>query len=82
MIKSLSGVYHMLPLGQRVEEKLQKLIDKHMSQIGEDHSIMLLSLVDYYILTYTKVHRRYPYHLFHLSHYGKKRVDLMPMDRR
>ncbi|KAI1094193.1 prolyl-tRNA synthetase [Rostrohypoxylon terebratum] len=32
--QSISGVYHMLPLGQRVEEKLQKLIDKHMSQVG------------------------------------------------
>ncbi|KAK8156087.1 hypothetical protein BKA80DRAFT_224634 [Phyllosticta citrichinensis] len=28
-----SGVFHMLPLGQRVQAKLEKLIDKHMSSI-------------------------------------------------
>ncbi|KAI1456877.1 prolyl-tRNA synthetase [Annulohypoxylon moriforme] len=32
--QSHSGVHHMLPLGQRVEEKLQKLIDKYMFQLG------------------------------------------------
>ncbi|KAI1209481.1 prolyl-tRNA synthetase [Annulohypoxylon truncatum] len=32
--QSHSGVHHMLPLGQRVEEKLQKLIDKYMIQLG------------------------------------------------
>ncbi|KAK7549728.1 prolyl-tRNA synthetase-like protein [Phyllosticta citricarpa] len=29
-----SGVFHMLPLGQRVQVKLEKLIDKHMSSIS------------------------------------------------
>ncbi|KAI0889474.1 prolyl-tRNA synthetase [Annulohypoxylon maeteangense] len=32
--QSHSGVHHMLPLGLRVEEKLQALIDKYMLQIG------------------------------------------------
>lgn len=29
-----AGVFHYLPLGQRVHEKLEKLIDKHMRSIG------------------------------------------------
>ncbi|CZR70156.1 related to prolyl-tRNA synthetase [Phialocephala subalpina] len=29
-----SGVFHMLPLGRRVQEKLEALIDKFMSQLG------------------------------------------------
>jgi hypothetical protein len=28
------GLYHMLPMGQRIQEKLERLIDKHMQQIG------------------------------------------------
>ncbi|KAI9728723.1 MAG: hypothetical protein M1828_002829 [Chrysothrix sp. TS-e1954] len=29
-----SGVFHLLPLGLRVQNKLERLIDKHMSSIG------------------------------------------------
>ncbi|KHJ31663.1 putative prolyl-trna synthetase [Erysiphe necator] len=29
-----SGIFHMLPLGLRVEQKLEALIDKHMSHLG------------------------------------------------
>ena len=29
-----SGIFHLLPLGLRVQEKLEKLIDKHMRSIG------------------------------------------------
>ncbi|KAI1076741.1 prolyl-tRNA synthetase [Whalleya microplaca] len=32
--QSHAGIFHMLPLGQRVQEKLEKLIDKHMSHLG------------------------------------------------
>ncbi|KAI5919504.1 hypothetical protein F4810DRAFT_703523 [Camillea tinctor] len=32
--QSHAGIFHMLPLGQRVQEKLEKLIDKHMLQLG------------------------------------------------
>ncbi|KAI1868707.1 uncharacterized protein JN550_006282 [Neoarthrinium moseri] len=32
--QSHAGIFHMLPLGQRVQEKLEKLIDKHMMQVG------------------------------------------------
>ncbi|KAI1197936.1 class II aaRS and biotin synthetase [Nemania serpens] len=32
--QSHAGIFHMLPLGQRVQEKLEKLIDKHMAQLG------------------------------------------------
>ncbi len=30
-----SGVFHMLPLGRRVQDKLEALIDKYMYQLGE-----------------------------------------------
>ncbi|KAF2496030.1 class II aaRS and biotin synthetase [Lophium mytilinum] len=29
-----SGIFHLLPLGLRVQEKLEKLVDKHMRSIG------------------------------------------------
>lgn len=29
-----SGVFHMLPLGQRVMDKIERLIDKHMTSLG------------------------------------------------
>ncbi|KAL2832720.1 hypothetical protein BJY01DRAFT_225772 [Aspergillus pseudoustus] len=29
-----SGIFHMLPLGLRVQEKLERLIDKHMQSLG------------------------------------------------
>jgi prolyl-tRNA synthetase len=29
-----SGIFHMLPLGLRVQEKLERLIDKHMRTVG------------------------------------------------
>ncbi|KAI0449318.1 class II aaRS and biotin synthetase [Xylaria acuta] len=32
--QSHAGIFHMLPLGERVQTKLEKLIDKHMSQLG------------------------------------------------
>ncbi|KAI1807334.1 prolyl-tRNA synthetase [Daldinia bambusicola] len=32
--QSHAGIFHMLPLGQKVQEKLERLIDKYMSQVG------------------------------------------------
>ncbi|KAI1505337.1 hypothetical protein F5X99DRAFT_369051 [Biscogniauxia marginata] len=32
--QSHAGIFHILPLGQRVQEKLEKLIDKYMLQLG------------------------------------------------
>ncbi|KAK8196620.1 hypothetical protein M8818_006785 [Zalaria obscura] len=32
--QSQSGIFHMLPLGTRVQEKLERLIDKHMRSVG------------------------------------------------
>jgi prolyl-tRNA synthetase len=32
--QAYSGIFHYLPLGQRVHEKLEKLIDKHMRTLG------------------------------------------------
>lgn len=32
--QAYSGVFHLLPLGLRIQEKLEKLIDKHMRLIG------------------------------------------------
>jgi prolyl-tRNA synthetase len=33
-----AGIFHMLPLGNRVQQKLEALIDKHMESIGM-HSV-------------------------------------------
>ncbi|KAL5465946.1 hypothetical protein PMIN06_000288 [Paraphaeosphaeria minitans] len=33
-VQAHSGVFHLLPLGLRVQNKLESLIDKHMSSIG------------------------------------------------
>jgi hypothetical protein len=33
-IQAYSGVFHMLPLGLRVQDKLEGLIDKHMRSLG------------------------------------------------
>ncbi|EQL35777.1 prolyl-tRNA synthetase [Blastomyces dermatitidis ATCC 26199] len=32
--QAYSGVFHMLPLGLRVQEKLERLVDKHMRTLG------------------------------------------------
>lgn len=32
--QAYSGIFHMLPLGLRVQEKLERLIDKHMQSLG------------------------------------------------
>jgi prolyl-tRNA synthetase len=32
--QAYSGIFHLLPLGLRVQDKLERLIDKHMSSLG------------------------------------------------
>lgn len=32
--QAYSGIFHMLPLGLRVQDKLERLIDKHMRSVG------------------------------------------------
>lgn len=32
--QAYSGVFHLLPLGLRVQDKLERLIDKHMRSLG------------------------------------------------
>ncbi|KAL4925826.1 putative proline--tRNA ligase AIM10 [Aspergillus undulatus] len=32
--KAYSGIFHMLPLGLRIQDKLERLIDRHMQSIG------------------------------------------------
>ncbi|KAL4969161.1 putative proline--tRNA ligase AIM10 [Aspergillus stella-maris] len=32
--KAYSGIFHMLPLGLRVQDKLERLIDRHMQSVG------------------------------------------------
>lgn len=41
--KTSSGVFHMLPMGLRVQEKLERLIDKHMRSVGKFAIEILLS---------------------------------------
>ena len=33
-LKAYSGIFHLLPLGLRVQEKTARLIEKHMRSIG------------------------------------------------
>ena len=33
-MKAHSGLFHLLPLGLRVQEKLERLVDKHMLRLG------------------------------------------------
>lgn len=32
--QAYSGIFHMLPLGLRVQNKLEALIDRHMESLG------------------------------------------------
>ena len=36
-LQAHSGIFHMLPLGRRVQEKLEALIDKYMSNLSEEN---------------------------------------------
>ncbi|KAI9698980.1 MAG: hypothetical protein M1836_003169 [Candelina mexicana] len=38
MMAAYSGVFHLLPLGLRVQEKLERLIEKYMRQLGASKS--------------------------------------------
>lgn len=35
--QSQAGIFQFLPLGLRVQKKIEKLIDKHMESIGRSH---------------------------------------------
>lgn len=35
MSQAYSGVFHLLPLGLRIQEKIERLIEKHMSKLGQ-----------------------------------------------
>lgn len=34
-MQSHAGIFHFLPLGLRVQEKIERLLDKHMANIGK-----------------------------------------------
>ena len=34
LVQAHSGVFQLLPLGLRVQDKIEKLIDKHMQSVG------------------------------------------------
>ncbi len=36
-MQSQSGIFHLLPLGARVQEKLETLLQKHMDSLGGFH---------------------------------------------
>jgi hypothetical protein len=58
----------MLPLGRRVQDKLEALIDKHMSSLGKN------SFEYMYLLSanYRQVLQNSHYHLYHQRSYGLK----------
>ena len=35
MLQSHAGIFHFLPLGLRIQEKIERLLDKHMAKIGK-----------------------------------------------
>ena len=39
-----SGIFHMLPLGNRVQEKLEAVIDKHMQNMGTATDLRMMAL--------------------------------------
>ncbi|KAK8873353.1 prolyl-tRNA synthetase [Apiospora arundinis] len=64
--QSHAGVFHMLPLGQRVQEKLEKLIDKHMLSVGAS-KVSLSSLSSEALWEKTKRLEAYGPELFRLT---------------
>lgn len=71
-VKAYSGVFHLLPLGLRVQEKIERLIDKHMLRLG----IALALLLPPPRLT-TQVPVNYHSHPSPPKHYGRNRGDSM-----
>ena len=64
--QSHAGVFHMLPLGQRVQDKLEDLIDKHMLSVGAS-KLSLSSLSSESLWKTTKRLEAYGPELFRLT---------------
>ncbi|KAK7940791.1 prolyl-tRNA synthetase [Apiospora aurea] len=64
--QSHPGVFHMLPLGLRVQEKLERLIDKHMLSVGAS-KVSLSSLSSQALWERTKRLEAYGPELFRLN---------------
>lgn len=61
----------MLPFGLRVQEKIERLIDKHMRSFGRFmHSSIYMDSIDY-----GQAHLRFHCRLFLLKNFGKSLVD-------
>ncbi|ORY66500.1 uncharacterized protein BCR38DRAFT_340587 [Pseudomassariella vexata] len=72
-----SGIFHMLPLGQRVQEKLERLIDKYMQQVGAS-KVSLSSLSSQELWKQTNRLEGYGPELFRLSDRKKAHFLLAP----
>ncbi|KAI0151965.1 prolyl-tRNA synthetase [Hypoxylon sp. NC0597] len=72
--QSHAGIFHMLPLGQKVQEKLEKLIDKYMSQLGAS-KVSLSSISSQALWQQTNRLEGYGPELFRLS--DRKDVPLL-----
>ncbi|KAI2472161.1 prolyl-tRNA synthetase [Annulohypoxylon bovei var. microspora] len=75
--QSHSGIHHMLPLGQRVEEKLQNIIDKYMLQLGAS-KVSLSSISPQSLWKKTNRLDGYGQELFRLVDRKKKALLLAP----
>ncbi|KAI1170254.1 class II aaRS and biotin synthetase [Nemania sp. FL0916] len=64
--QSHAGIFHMLPLGERVQNKLEKLIDKHMSSLGAS-KVSLSSLSSQALWKQTNRLEGYGQELFRLT---------------
>jgi len=66
----------MLPLGLRVQEKAEALIDKHMVRIGKERNYISI-----FIAEIVQVHQRFHCHLSLLKIFGEKAVDWTNLQR-
>lgn len=63
-----SGIFQLLPLGLRVQDKIEKLIDKHMQSVGSQPCLTQLEACAH--IRILKVHLGSPSLLYHLRIYG------------
>lgn len=84
-IQAHSGIFHMLPLGHRVQQKLETLIDKHMSSLGNKQPLFSRH-GDHYMrgtsLTQIKVRPKWHCRQSHPRIYGEKQTDFLVMEAR
>ena len=65
------GVFHVLPLGRRVLDKLEALIDKHMYNLGKRNATKF-TVCPTFELILVKAHQRLNYHQYRQKKSGRE----------